>query len=287
MKKQLIFIFLIVPALGWSQKAKLSLGALTSLENLSWSIAGNLKGENPNVFSELKWKNVLGVGITSNNSFKMPGRLSFGLQADWLSFVSGEVTDTDYSGDHRTQQSFYAQEQADEGFSANLSPMLSFLLYRKSRIQVEVAAGYQWISKKYYLLNQETDLNSYYHALWKGPLGQVKTNCQLGSFLLHVSSTYSQMNYDARANWNLIEGFEHPVSFRHEAKGFLWSNELVFLYPLKSIFQIKAAIRHSYSSTGKGIDTLFKIDGSRPKTQLNDVTNQAMMLSVGVVLVLE
>ncbi|WP_258099843.1 hypothetical protein [Marinoscillum pacificum] len=285
MKNLLIYIVLISPVLSWSQKAEMSLDAVTSLEKLSWSIAGNMKGENPNVFSELQWKNVVGVGMTTDNYVDIHRRFGVGLQADLMRFVSGEVTDTDYEQDNRVNQVFYAREDANKGFSASLSPLLQFKIVDRSVFQMTIGAGHQWTSKKFYLVNAESNLNSSYQAFWKGPVGKLKSHYKLGSFRFQASSTYSQVNYNAKANWNLIDEFERPVSFRHEAKGFVWFNELALLYPLKSIFHIKASVKHSYSSTGKGIDILYKVDGSRPRTQLNDVTNQAMMLSVGVVMV--
>ena len=285
MKKLLIYIVLFFPILTWSQKAEMSLEAVTSFDKLSWSIAGNLKGENPNVFSELQWKKVVGVGLNTDNYFQIHRRLGVGLRADLLRFVAGVVTDTDYEQDNRVNQVFYAREESNKGFSASITPLLNFKIVDRSVFQMSIGTGYQWISKKFYLVNGETDLNSSYQANWNGPVGQLNALYQLGSFRLQASSTYSQVNYNAKANWNLIDEFERPVSFRHEAKGFVWSNELALSYPLKSTIQIKASVRYSFSSTGKGIDTLYKIHGSRPRTQLNDVTNQALMLSLGVVMV--
>ena len=285
MKNLLIYIVLISPVLVWSQRAEMSVDAVTSLEKLSWSIAGNLKGENPNVFSELQWKKVIGIGMTTNNYFQIHRRFGVGLRAALLKFVAGEVTDTDYEQDNRVNQVFYAREEANKGFTASLSPLLNFKIVDRSSFQMTIGAGHQWTNKKFYLVNNGTDLNSSYHASWQGPVGQLKAHYQLRSIRLQASSTYSQVNYNAKAYWNLIDEFERPVSFRHEAKGFVWCNEVALSYLLKSTFQIKASVRHSYSSTGKGIDTLYKIDGSKPRTQLNDVTNQALILGIGVVMV--
>ena len=263
----------------------MSVDAVTSLEKLSWSIAGNLKGENPNVFSELQWKKVIGIGMTTNNYFQIHRRFGVGLRAALLKFVAGEVTDADYEQDDRVNQVFYAREDANKGFTASMTPLLNFELVDRSAFQMSIGIGYQCVNKKFFLVNAETNLNSSYHASWKGPVGQLDAHYQLGSFCFYASSTYCQAKYNAKANWNLIDEFEQPVSFRHEAKGFVWSNGVALSYPLKSFFQIKTSFRYSYSSTGKGIDTLYKIDGSRPRTQLNDVTNQAMMLSIGIVMV--
>ncbi|WP_421876654.1 hypothetical protein [Marinoscillum sp.] len=283
MKTLMIFISLLLPSWLWSQKADISLEAVTSMESLSWSIAGNLNGENPNIYSELNWQGVSGIGLKTDGHLSIHRRFRIGLKAGMIWFVAGEVTDTDYQQDNRTNQVFYAREQANDGFSRLIAPMLICQTVDRVRFRLSAGLGYQWISKKFYLLNEHTGLHSSYRAAWMGMSGHISAQYQAGPISVRVTTEYIQVAYDARANWNLIDEFEHPVSFRHEAKGFVWSNEVATSYPIKSNFHLKASVIHTYSSTGKGIDTLYKTDGSKPQTRLNDVTNQVFNISVGVV----
>ena len=74
------------------------------LDDLDWSIAGNLNGTNPNIVSELTWSDLesyqlkLGGKGTIDRVFYLRGSAAFG----WV--LSGDVQDSDYNGDDRTQE---------------------------------------------------------------------------------------------------------------------------------------------------------------------------------------
>src|SRR5688572_24056526 len=78
----LVLIFLCVNPL---LRAQDSLASVSNLEasllfgytedNLTWSIAGNLDGQNPNVYSELIWRNLRGSLV------------QFNVKYTWQSFV--------------------------------------------------------------------------------------------------------------------------------------------------------------------------------------------------------
>ena len=91
------------------------------------------------------------------------------------------------------------------------------------------------------------------------------------------------MRYHATGNWNLIERFQHPVSFRHRAKGFGLENQLVMSYKMSGGLCVELRPSYSYWTTGRGIDTVYKKDQSTPKTRLNDVTSDVLGVEVGVV----
>jgi hypothetical protein len=63
-------------------------------------------------------------------------------------------------------------------------------------------------------------LNSSYEATWAGPwLGADIQFSLPGGAQLQANMEVHWPQYDAQANWNLRDDFEHPVSFEHEADG--------------------------------------------------------------------
>jgi hypothetical protein len=66
-------------------------------ENFHWSIAGNSSGQNPNVFSELKWTKLAGQSIAASLQYNVYQK--FNVYADYTRqfITSGTVNDSDYS----------------------------------------------------------------------------------------------------------------------------------------------------------------------------------------------
>lgn len=267
---------------GWAQQSSSAVGFAGGMDQLSWSIAGNLKGESPNVYSELEWSGVIGAGVWMDQYLPVHKQLGLSLEGEQLWFFAGEVTDTDYGSDNRTNPIFHTSLTASKGFSNQLTPMLGYELLHQPRWRVQGLLGYQLVTKKFYLMD-DSNLRSTYQANWMGPSAKLALSWHHKLIILQWSIQYSQVRYRAKANWNLIDEFEHPVSFRHEAKGFVARKSLALLIPIGQCWQLKSQIGYSYASTGKGIDTLYKSDGTRPRTQLNDVTNESLSISFGVV----
>ena len=85
------------------------------VDDLDWNIAGDISGTaTPNIISELTWSDLKsfqlklgGKGII-NRIFYMRGSAAFG----WV--LSGEVQDSDYNGDNRTQEFSRSISSADD-----------------------------------------------------------------------------------------------------------------------------------------------------------------------------
>src|ERR1700754_2528570 len=63
-------------------------------ENFRWSIAGNSLGQDPNVYSELKWRGVSGVSTGAELSWEIWRRLVVAAEGSRMFTSSGTVTDT-------------------------------------------------------------------------------------------------------------------------------------------------------------------------------------------------
>ena len=199
---------------------------LVAKEDLRWSIAGNLNGENPTVLSELKWKDLAGAGYAGSAWVRAERFLAF-TDIRQTHTISGSVTDTDYSQDNRSNVVFHAKEDAGKGRIFQLDLMGGFEAIQSSRLDVTFLTGYGALKQDLYLTNARTQLNSSYSTSWKGPImGTMVRYKPAERVSLSLKSKYHQIRYSAKGNWNLIEEFEHPVSFRHKAKGFGLDNDL-------------------------------------------------------------
>ncbi|RYU91992.1 hypothetical protein EWM62_00700 [Mucilaginibacter terrigena] len=121
MRRSLLTCLAIITAAGlYAQTTpeKLSLSLVTGYErqDLKWSIAGNLAGENPNVYSELQWKKVGGLSVAAALEWNVWNRVL--LTADYANvFIkSGTVSDNDYNGDNRTNMVYDELFNADKGY---------------------------------------------------------------------------------------------------------------------------------------------------------------------------
>lgn len=260
----------------------LTVGMTGSVEELTWSIAGNLNGTHPNVFSELEWEGLAGAGGYMLLEVPFKGRLGLSASGSRQQIVAGTATDTDYQEDDRTNSMFRAQENANKGYVAQGRLSVTYRLIQANKLRMTMSAGYGLLNQKLFLHNPSTSLNSSYMTHWFGPTAGGKLAWIHDRFRLTFSSIYHQVDYAAKANWNLIEEFKHPVSFRHRAKGYGLSVSLGIAVKGGNQCWWFVAPTYDYWTTGKGIDTLYKQDGTTPKTRLNDVTRRAGSISVGV-----
>src|ERR1700760_133854 len=70
-------------------------------ENFHWSIAGNSAGQDPNVYSELKWRNAGGVFTGVDLQWKVWKRWRVIASGSKTFTRSGSMADTDYGLDNR------------------------------------------------------------------------------------------------------------------------------------------------------------------------------------------
>ncbi|MDB5126867.1 hypothetical protein [Mucilaginibacter sp.] len=291
--KRLLFIILLTVAgtsalYGQTGSQKLSLTVTTGYaqQDLKWSIAGNLAGESPNIYSELQWKKTGGQPVAAALEWNVWDKLS--LMADYShTFIStGTVTDNDYNGDNRTNRTYNELFNADKGHLRDWSIGTGYKLIDKNRFYLNAYAGYGVSTQSLYILDRTgnfPDLNSTYKANWKGPF--VKTAAGFGinnKLKLSAALTYNQVNYNAAADWNLIQNFQHPVSYRHIAKGFGINWDLRLKYTLYKHLAVQADGCYYLWQTGKGMDELFLSNGETNETQLNKVDRTGYSFTAGM-----
>ncbi|OOQ57624.1 hypothetical protein [Mucilaginibacter pedocola] len=283
-----LYIFFGTAALHAQQKIHLDIATGYQREDFKWSIAGNLQGQSPNIYSELQWKKLGGQTISANLQWNFSGRLMLIGAYSRTSIRTGTVRDNDYNGDNRTNPAYDELFDADKGFTRDIVAGLGYRLIQTENFSLTPYVGYNISKQSLHLLDrsgQFPDLNSTYDTDWKGPfvkaIGVLKIS---GKLSLNGNIQYTQANYNAKADWNLISSFQHPVSYRHIAKGYGLEAGASLNYHLTKNIAVNAGGGYYTWQTGEGIDELFLSSGGSEKTQLNGADRKGYRLSAGVVL---
>lgn len=255
-------------------------------EDFRWSIAGSAAGTHPDIYSELVWKHLSGPSMAG--AFRWKARCNFFLSGHFRStfLLSGNVTDTDYQGDHRTLPSFSGVFDAGKGSvqAFRLAAGYGFPAGQKLRLWPQI--GYGITSQRLYLLGDASQSgsapDSRYRTDWKGWLAGLDMEWALCPRLSIIPSLYyHQQQYDATADWNLIDLFRHPVSFEDEARGFTLESAVRLRYRISHRWAIEGTAGYIHARTGTGSDRLYLADGRTMTTQFNGAVRKAYTVQLG------
>jgi hypothetical protein len=269
------------------------------VDDLDWNIAGNLNGTNPNIISELTWSDLesyqleVGGRGTIGGVFYMRGSAAFG----WV--LSGDVQDSDYNEDNRTQEYSRSINSSDDStvFDATVGFGYPFKLasdkfrlipvvgFSYSRQNLTMRDGLQRISQppQTQPIGPIAGLDSTYDTEWYGPWVGVDMSFRPSDkILLFAGFEYHWADYEAEANWNLRTDLAHPVSFEQEADGtgFLITagGDYIFSGP----WSLGLEVNYQDWSTDAGIDRQFNSDGTTAVTQLNEVNWESFAIMLRV-----
>jgi hypothetical protein len=255
-------------------------------EDFNWSIAGNSSGQNPNVYSELKWKNLRGTfnGADINVRIWKHFVVFGGYSKTTLS--SGDVNDTDYGADNRTNPVYNQNFNNRGGYTDSWHAGLEFRYAPCSAFYIIPGAGYGRNRQSLNIIDESgrfSNLNSTYADSWSGPFVQVKAQYYIVPKLnVAVNCRYNQVNYQGQADWNLISQFRHPVSFTDDAKGYGVNAGAAIAYTIIPHLKVHVAAGYYYWETGKGNDRLYLQDGATDLTQFNGAYRKGYSFTGGV-----
>jgi opacity protein-like surface antigen len=278
----------VLRAQSQSDKLQLSLSTGYQREDFKWSIAGNLDGQNPNIYSELQWKKLGGQSIAASLQWNFWGRLLLNGGYERTAIKSGTVRDNDYNGDNRSNPAYDQLFDADKGFTRDIYAGIGYKLINTETFSLTPYAGYYAGKQSLHLYDrsgQYPDLNSIYDTDWKGPFVKALAQLQLAKKLSATATvSYTQADYNAKADWNLISSFQHPVSYRHTANGYGLDAGAGMQYAITQNIGVNIGARYFTWQTGEGVDELYLTSGESEKTQLNGVDRKGYKINLGIVL---
>jgi hypothetical protein len=255
-------------------------------ENFHWSIAGNGAGQDPNIYSELKWRGVGGFSGEVNLQWSAWKRWRVFAGAGRAFFHSGKMSDTDYGLDNRNDVLYHQEFSVTSGYNEHGAIGIGYALIVHGAFRLTPFIGYG-ISQQYFPITDEggpfSSLNSSYSAKWLGPFVRAMASWQVfPRWQLEGMVRYDQVVYRAVADWNLITDFSHPVSFRHHADGFGVTGELGLRYTAGRRWSVFVNGSFFDQETGEGVDELYLRSGSVEQTQLNGVGMVGFGTSLGL-----
>jgi len=255
-------------------------------ENFNWSIAGNSDGQNPNVYSELKWQKLKGTLNSGNLSVRIWKQLGLSAGYSKTTITGGKVNDTDYGSDNRSNPVYNQNFEDNSGYTDSWYGALNYSIVAAYSFKVIPGVGYGRNRQSLNISDitgQFPYLNSTYANNWSGPFLNVKAVYFFIpdlSFKLNLS--YNQVDYHAQANWNLISQFRHPVSFTDYAKGYGLTSDAEIAYTVIKHLKVHISGGYYYWETGKGNDNLYLATGETDVTQFNGAYRKGYRITGGV-----
>jgi hypothetical protein len=282
------------PDAAETRRLQVNISAGYQQENFHWSIAGNSSGQDPNVYSELKWQRISGPALRAALHWNPYKKWQLFADGSRVFTTAGRVQDRDYGLDNRNDVLYDQRFDSHQGYGYSAAAAVGYRLVERPRWQFTPFIGYGLDGQSLSILDpggMVAFLNSRYTAKWKGLLVRTEASGQFGRrrsslsrWYWEASLTYDQADYSATADWNLISQFAHPVSFRHTADGYGLDAKTALHYRIGRHIALRAGPGFFTWQTGTGIDALYLSAGGTDKTRLNGVSRNGWTAEAGIIL---
>lgn len=280
------FLF-ILTASSQIEKEKLVTELGTSLDtyDFEWSIAGNIYGQSPNVLSELKFYNIVSKGYYSSLKFSPVDKVSIFLYYQQSKVIDGMGLDSDYKEDNRKGVSFKKEFFSNKGELENIRIGYTIPIFTYKNLKTASIISYSFRSQNFQILGgrKEKDLNSSYLKRMKGVQFLINNNYSFNKVIsFSIDFAFSYVNYKAKANWNLIKIFKHPLSFSHYSRGTIFESNFTFKGRVNKYISILIGGELRRVEIGRGVDTAHLVTGKNINTQFNGGKGYGYGLKTGV-----
>ncbi|WP_291906642.1 omptin family outer membrane protease [Chitinophaga sp. CB10] len=243
---------------------------------LSWSIGGKTNNEPINVLSELKWRGLRGPLWQGGLKWHPRKRWYIAGEMSKSRITAGHAEDTDYGANDRRSPTYHARLDSDEGALSSCRLFGGFHFLQREKLDLGGFAGYVQRREELLLLNHaaaqpgQKNLRSTYNTRWSGVTGGVAGAYHF-SKRLHIAAElqYSQLRFHAAADWNLVDAFQHPVSFRQQANGFDLGASLKVALQLNHHLSLFLSGMYRHAATGTGSDELYLANGAVQTARFN------------------
>lgn len=285
----------------------MSLGLGYRVDNLDWSIAGNLLGTSPNILSELSWRSLDSVYLSADAKLEPREDIIIHGSAGYGEIQRGNNQDSDYSGDNRTfefsrsnnrgggkvsdasislgsvRHSYDPRANRGAGAYSTFIPKLGYSYHNQN---LNITDGVQTIDYFVPVNSPFTGLDSIYQAEWWGPWAGIDfVSDQNANIAITLGLEYHLADYYAKGNWNLRNDLAHPVSYEHDARGDGWVLNLAIDQYLTDRWVLTYHFNYQAWSTDPGLDTIYVVNQttgatSITATRLNAVEWQSLSASL-------
>lgn len=197
--------------------------------------------------------------------------------------VAGKVSDKDYLGDNRTHNSYSRMFEANKGNMQAYDLMIGYRLLSSDHFMLTAALGYSIQAQRLWMLKESENLHSTYITKWHGFNFRLATYLPVSKTLgISNRATAEMFRFNARANWNLVDNFQHPLSFEDVANGFGIKEDFRLELQLNSAINLYMGGVYYHASAGKGTDKLFLSNGTVATTQFNGAVRSYFQATTGI-----
>lgn len=275
-------MFFVAPTKG-QKSVDLSIRSGISTSRFGWSVAGDINGENPNILSEIKFNDIIRMGMEIESKLEVLPVVGVNISVGRYYTLHGNGTDIDYAADNRTQETYRLGFLSKKGKMAVYRLGVLFPVFRHEITTVSVGLSSIFCEQSFFLnSNKISDLNSVYSPQKIGYGFIVSTFVNLSKdYSISINVESRRIHYNATANWNLVEEFEHPISFRHKSTGFDIKTNLDISKSIAQWSELFVYIDHMFDKTGIGVDVLHQKGGIKTLTQFNGSKHQMAMAGLG------
>ncbi|MCA9399519.1 MAG: hypothetical protein KC618_07205, partial [Candidatus Omnitrophica bacterium] len=288
-------------------EAELALMSGYRQDELSWNIAGNIAGEDPNILVQYDWTGlhiyqIKGKGrVIFNEAFVIDGEAARG------EALAGDVRVSEYDADNKRSEATRVTADAEGSSTMDFSLGFGyqFKLNKLSKIDdavefdeetnLTLLAGYSYHEQDLNIregvqvldtgsppsLGPFPGLDSPYKTEWQGPWIGVEVNGEREKIDGRIRFEYHFPEYYAEGRSNLQPAFQQPKSFEHEADGTGMVLAANFDYNINEDWKIDLAADAQMWNATEGVDRLFLLNGQQPETRLNDVDWESFSVMLG------
>ena len=302
-------VFVFIPLALTSNKVLANNTIQTSIEinqrqtsvNASWNTASDITGNRtPNVLSELSFKDVIATPLGFKGELRLNTRRSqwrLGVDIVDGQFNDGEVTDSDYGGDNRTEEwSRSESEIADD----DISRVKAYIGWGREnkKYRFAVLAGFNISEQSFRMQNGEqllcnssctvgigefSGLDSVYSMQWQGPWVGARWAETKGRHRVTVAYDYYFANtYRGEAEWNLRSDLQQPLSFEHEADAQGHGLQLSYGFDITAHWRLGVLYEYNRWESKTGTETRYFADNTIGKIQLNKAESESRSYGIGL-----
>lgn len=244
---------------------------------VDWNIAGNLAGTNPNVISELAWKNIkshqfLLGGVWEDEGYFVQVFGEYGL------IHSGKNQDSDYNLDDRKGEFSRSVNNAGKGYllDGEINYGKNYFFSGKLKVSPTVGYGFHRQHLKIYDGNQVigsadlSGLDSLYQANWHGPQLGVGLNFKKNSNIFSFNYDFQNINFYGHTDWNLRSDLKHPKSMTQQGSGSGIKMSGSIEHAVSDFSSVSLIASHyDYSADGEHTFHLLASDASQKLNEVN------------------
>lgn len=278
-------------------------------DNLRWNVSATENiNTTPNILSELTWENVQHLEMqvkgrhispTSSRIFRggwqLEGEVRGGLG------VGGEVQDSDYLGNDRTQEFSRITADSDTGFTLGAQAAAG---YRFNIAQRTKGPGYTFITlaplvgygvdyTRFKLEGTEVDpidpanpltVDSDFYTTWEGPFVGLEGQWEHNRHMLTMRGEYHDLSYYGRGIWDQRSDLQQAPSFEQDGEGSGKKLMLEYSYAPDSKYEFTVGLSHMERSIDPpGSDTIYRANGVvTTRKRLREVEHETQALRIGM-----